>query len=170
MKMQKIPCFYTPTQRHASQLGGHGQIRTGVNGFADRHLSSRSRGHETGGSGRDLTCCPQRVRFHLAVGSTRAPAGGLSGTPPKERGKRTSHARKWWAVRESNPQPSEQESAALPVAPTARETMQAGSPARSASQAVARCWRRERDSNPRGACAPTTFPGWRLRPLGHPSI
>ncbi len=30
-------------------------------------------------------------------------------------------------------------------------------------------WRRERDSNPRGAYTPTRFPGVRLKPLGHPS-
>ncbi len=30
-------------------------------------------------------------------------------------------------------------------------------------------WRRERDSNPRGAFTPTRFPSVRLQPLGHPS-
>lgn len=30
-------------------------------------------------------------------------------------------------------------------------------------------WRREGDSNPRGAFTPTRFPGARLKPLGHPS-
>ena len=30
-------------------------------------------------------------------------------------------------------------------------------------------WRREGDSNPRGAFTPTRFPGVRLKPLGHPS-
>ena len=30
-----------------------------------------------------------------------------------------------------------------------------------------RCWRRERDSNPRDGFPPTHFPGVRLRPLGH---
>ena len=31
-------------------------------------------------------------------------------------------------------------------------------------------WRRERDSNPRGACAPTCFQDRRFQPLSHPSI
>ena len=30
-------------------------------------------------------------------------------------------------------------------------------------------WRREWDSNPRGALTPTRFPSVRLKPLGHPS-